>query len=127
MLLHLQSRLSVVTNSLAYLNIGLDFSIWAHTNPEVQREHIAHFSLLLKHSRYSRFNSKQKLAKMGVIRKMLFVLRTPWYTTDNLVAFIEAIQMCAEADFSTEDTIKPIVSYLAAHLHSEGNHFNHSL
>ena len=79
--------------------------------------HLDHFSTLLKVSRYRTFNAKQRIAKMGVVRKMLFALQTNWYSQDMIPNLISALQCVAQSWFSADDTIKPIVSFLAANLH----------
>lgn len=54
---------------------------------------------------------------MGLVRKLLFVLQTDWYHQDSIPFVVEALKAAAESNFSKEDAIKPIVSYLAANLH----------
>ncbi|KAF7969330.1 hypothetical protein HWV62_27717 [Athelia sp. TMB] len=108
---------SAVVNLLAYRAIALDFELWAHTRPEIQRMHLEHFVTLLKTSRFKRFNIKQHFAKLGLVRKLLFVLQTEWYPYDMTPFVVLALKNAAEANFTAEDAIKPIVSYLAANLH----------
>ncbi|KAF7982777.1 hypothetical protein HWV62_26692 [Athelia sp. TMB] len=114
---------SAVVNLLAYRAIALDFELWAHTRPEIQRMHLEHFVTLLKTSRFKRFNIKQHFAKLGLVRKLLFVLQTEWYPYDMTPFVVLALKNAAEANFTAEDAIKPIVSYLAANLH-EGTTLN---
>ncbi|GBE84628.1 hypothetical protein SCP_0606070 [Sparassis crispa] len=108
---------STVVNTVAYRALALDFQLWSSTRKEIQQVHLEHFATLLQTSKHKRFNVKQRLGKMGVVRKMLFVLQTAWYQQDMIPLLVDAIKVVAEAHFSTDDAIKPIVSYLAANLH----------
>ncbi|KAJ7130393.1 beach-domain-containing protein [Mycena epipterygia] len=107
---------STVVNAVAYRAIALDFELWARTRQEVQRVHLEHFTTLLIASRYKKFNVKQRFAKIGLVRKLLFALQTDWYQPDVIPYVVEALKSAAEANFSKEEAIKPIVSYLAANL-----------
>lgn len=60
---------------------------------------------------------KQRLAKLGLARRLLFVLQTDWYQKDMTPLLINALYSVCQADFSRDETIKPVVSYLAANLH----------
>ncbi|OBZ78370.1 Beige 1 [Grifola frondosa] len=111
---------SAITNTVAYDAIALDFQLWSRTRQEIQILHLEHFATLLYTSKHKRFNSKQCIAKMGVVRKLLFVLQTEWYHHDALPLLLDAIKTVAEATFSSDNTIKPIVSYLAANLPDAG-------
>jgi hypothetical protein len=109
--------LSTVVNSVAYRAIALDFELWARTRKEVQRVHLEHFITLLQTSRFKKFNTKQRFAKLGLVRKLLFVLQTEWYSHDTIPFVVDALRVVAQANFSADDAIKPIISYLAANLH----------
>jgi hypothetical protein len=102
---------------MAYRSIALDFSLWARTHKDIQRAHLAHFSMLLETSRHRRFNVKQRIAKMAIVRKLLFALQTEWYDLDRIPDIVKALKVVAQAHFSADDTVKPIVAYLAATLH----------
>lgn len=106
-----------MVNTVAYRAIALDFELWSRTRKEIQRVHLEHFTTLLETSRYKKFNIKQRLAKMGLVRKLLFVLQTDWYEHDALPFVLEALKAATRAHFTKEDAIKPLVSYLAAKLH----------
>ncbi|KAJ7439485.1 beach-domain-containing protein [Mycena latifolia] len=108
---------STVVNAVAYRAIALDFELWSRTRQEVQRVHLEHFTTLLITSRYKKFNIKQRFAKIGLVRKLLFALQTNWYQPEVIPYVIEALKSAAQANFSKEEAIKPIVSYLAANLH----------
>ncbi|KAJ6588193.1 beach-domain-containing protein [Mycena capillaripes] len=109
---------STVVNAVAYRAIALDFELWGRTRQEVQRVHLEHFTTLLITSRYKKFNIKQRFAKIGLVRKLLFALQTNWYQPEVVPFVVEALKSAAQANFSKEEAIKPIVSYLAANLHS---------
>lgn len=106
-----------MVNTIAYLHVALDFDIWARARKEVQQAHLDHFSILLRDSRFSRFNARQRLGKMNVVRKLLFALQTEWYPHDVIPHLVDAIQVVAQHNFSNDTAIKPLVSYLAANLH----------
>lgn len=108
---------STIVNTVAYRAIALDFQLWCRTRREIQLVHIEHFATLLDTSRHKRFNIKQRLSKMGVVRKLLFVLQTDWYPSDLFPFLLDTLKVVAEANFSIDDAIRPIVSYLAANLH----------
>jgi hypothetical protein len=106
-------------NAVAYRAIALDFELWARTRQEVQRVHLEHFTTLLIASRYKKFNVKQRFAKVGLVRKLLFALQTNWYQPEVIPYVVEALKAAALANFSKEEAIKPLVSYLAANLHEQ--------
>ncbi|KAI0746713.1 beach-domain-containing protein [Daedaleopsis nitida] len=108
---------STIVNTVAYRAIALDFQLWSRTRREIQLVHLEHFATLLDTSRHKRFNMKQRMSKMGVVRKLLFVLQTDWYPSDMLPFLLETLKVVAEANFSIDDAIRPLVSYLAANLH----------
>ena len=60
---------------------------------------------------------RQRLAKLGVVRRLLFVLQTDWYCGEAVPWVINALYAVSQANFSRDDTIKPTVSFLAANLH----------
>ncbi|KAF7329558.1 hypothetical protein MKEN_00218700 [Mycena kentingensis (nom. inval.)] len=109
---------STVVNAVAYRAIALDFELWSKTRAEVQRVHLEHFTTLLITSRYKRFNVKQRFVKVGLVRRLLFALQTSWYAPEVVVHVVQALKSAAQASFSKEEAIKPIVAYLAANLHS---------
>ncbi|KAF7319608.1 hypothetical protein HMN09_00301200 [Mycena chlorophos] len=109
---------STVVNAVAYRAIALDFELWSKTRAEVQRVHLEHFTTLLITSRYKRFNTKQRFAKIGLVRKLLFALQTNWYGPEVVVHVVQALKSAAQSNFSKDDAIKPIVSYLAANLNA---------
>lgn len=108
---------SVIVNSLAYRAIALDFELWSGAKPEIQQAHLEHFATLLKTSKYRHFNAKQRIAKFSVIRKLLFALQTEWYDREMVPHVVAAVKNVANASFSADETVKPIVSYLAVNLH----------
>ncbi|TFK23845.1 beach-domain-containing protein [Coprinopsis marcescibilis] len=113
---------STVVNVLAYRAIALDFDLWSRAIKEIQRVHLEHFTLLLKTSRYRVFNGKQRLMKLGLVKKVLFALQANWFKGDAEECLINVLQLAAQSNFTTEDAIKPLVSYLAANLHENSAH-----
>jgi hypothetical protein len=104
-------------NTVAYRYLALDFEIWSGARKEVQKAHLEHFVTLLQTSRYKRFNLRQRIAKFGLVRNFLFVLQTNMYQHDVIPYLMNALRVTASQNFSVEDSIKPIVAYLAANLH----------
>ena len=111
------SRHSTVVNVVGYRVVALDFDLWSRAKKEIQQVYLEHFVTLLKTSRYKTFNAKQRLSKMSVVRKLLFALQADWYHGELLNNLMEVLHVTVEMMFSKEDTIKPLVSYLAANLH----------
>ncbi|KIK63270.1 hypothetical protein GYMLUDRAFT_196894 [Collybiopsis luxurians FD-317 M1] len=111
---------STIVNVVAYRALALDFELWAHTRKDIQRVHLEHFLTLLDGSRYRRFNIKQRFAQIGLVRRLLFVLQTDWYHQDCLPFLMDALKSGAQALWTKEDAIKPLVSYLAANLQEDG-------
>ena len=109
-------RQSTIVNVVAYRAIALDFGLWSRTRKEIQCTHFEHFTTLLQTSKYKMFNLKQRISSMGLVRKLLFALQADWYSQDVLVPLLEALKVAARACFDKDDTIKPLVSYLAANL-----------
>ena len=60
---------------------------------------------------------KQRMAKMGLVQKFLFALQAEWYPQETLPYALEALKVTSQANFTKDDTIKPLVSHLAANLH----------
>jgi hypothetical protein len=109
-------RQSTIVNVVAYRAITLDFSLWSRARKEIQRTHFEHFSTLLQTRNTRPFNMKQGLSSMGLVRKLLFALQADWYSQDILVHLLEELNAAAKANFDKDNTIKPIISYLAANL-----------
>jgi len=109
---------STIVNTVAYRAIALDFILWSRTSPEIQHAHLEHFAILMQTSRYKRFNVKQRYHKMGIVRKFLFVLQTDLYQPALLPALTDALRSIVEAHFSPDETIKPILSMIAANVHT---------
>ncbi|KAI9465845.1 beach-domain-containing protein [Lactarius psammicola] len=108
---------STITNPVAYRFIALDFELWSRTRGAIQRVHLEHFFDLAVTSRYRRFNVKQQLAGVGLTRRFLFAWQTSWYSAEILPSFLKSFRAVMESSFVADDTIKPVLSYLAAHLH----------
>ncbi|KAF8584664.1 beach-domain-containing protein [Ramaria rubella] len=117
---------STIVNSIAYRFIALDFEIWSRSRKEVQLAHLGHFVTLLETSRYKRFNFKQRIAKFGLVRKLLFVLQTTMYQHDVIPSLVDALRATAMQNFSVDESIKPLLAYLAANLHESESSSNAS-
>ncbi|KAF9267665.1 beach-domain-containing protein [Marasmius fiardii PR-910] len=110
---------STIVNIVAYRVLALDFELWAHTRKDIQRVHLEHFRTLMVESRHKKFNIKQRFAKLGLVRRLLFVLQTDWYQHDSLGFVVDALRVATETSFTKDEAIKPLVSYLAANLHGD--------
>jgi hypothetical protein len=108
---------STITNPIAYRFIALDFELWSRTRDEIQRVHLEHFIDLVVTSRYKHFNVKQRLSGISLTRRFLFVWQTSCYTGANVPYFLKSFKAVMVASFNPEDTIKPVLSYIGAHLH----------
>ena len=108
---------STITNPVAYRFIALDFELWSGTHSEIQCVHLEHFIDLVVTSRYRDFNVNQQLSGMGLTRRFLFVWQTSFYEAETVPHFLKSFKAVMESSFLAEDTIKPVLSYLAAHLH----------
>lgn len=53
---------------------------------------------------------------MGIVRKFLFVLQTNLYQTALLPTLTNALRAIVEANFSPDETIKPLLSMIAANV-----------
>ena len=60
---------------------------------------------------------KQQLAGVDLARRFLFAWQTSWYSPEILPTFLKSFKAVMESSFVADDTIKPVLSYLAAHLH----------
>ncbi|EJT97367.1 beach-domain-containing protein [Dacryopinax primogenitus] len=109
----------VIVNTVAYRALLLDFDLWARTALPIQRLYLSHFTLLVSGTTHRRFNIKHRFAKYGIIRLFLHSLRFTPYQDDIIPDVIDAMRSIMLYHFSTEHTIKPLVSYLATNLHPE--------
>ncbi|KAH7912895.1 hypothetical protein BJ138DRAFT_1124827 [Hygrophoropsis aurantiaca] len=107
---------STIVNSVGYRALALDFELWSRTHPDIQRVHLEHFSFLLRASRFRRFNVKVRLSKLGIVRKLLHVLQSAWYPNESTPHIINALVVVAQASFSADDAIKPIVSFIVGNI-----------
>ncbi|EIW75538.1 beach-domain-containing protein [Coniophora puteana RWD-64-598 SS2] len=130
---------STIINAAAYRAIALDFSLWSRARPEIARVHLEHLTFLLRASRFRRFNARVRLVRLGALWKLLFALQAGWYGGSgeegageaadegngnqsggermNMMPYVVgALAALVQAPVGPEDTVKPVVSYLAATL-----------
>ncbi|KAN0082499.1 hypothetical protein V8E55_008294 [Tylopilus felleus] len=110
---------STITNTIAYVAIALDFELWSMTNPDIQRAHLEHFALLLRASRYRKFNAKVRLSKLNIVRRLLFAMHSSWYPLETVPHIVNALSAVMQAYFSANDAIKPVASYIVANATSD--------
>ncbi|KAI6121096.1 hypothetical protein F5141DRAFT_1210770 [Pisolithus sp. B1] len=110
---------STVMNTIAYRAIALDFELWSSTSLTVQQAHLEHFSFLLRASRHRRFNAKACLSKLGIVRKLVFALHSTWYPAETVPHLVNAIVVVMQGRFPPNDVIKPVISYISAHIVTE--------
>ncbi|KIJ16201.1 hypothetical protein PAXINDRAFT_76049 [Paxillus involutus ATCC 200175] len=108
--------LSSVTNTIAYRAIALDFELWSMTAVDIQRAHLEHFAFLLRASRYRKFNTRIRLSQLNIARRLLFALQSSCYPLETVPHVVNALAVVAQAHFTANDAIKPIVSYISANL-----------
>ncbi|KAG2357108.1 hypothetical protein BDR07DRAFT_1421270 [Suillus spraguei] len=118
--------LSTVTNTIAYRAVALDFELWSKTSADIQRAHLEHFAFLLRASRYRKFNIKMRLSKLGIVRKLLFAIQSAWYPQESISLAVNTLELVAQSSFTTEEAIKPIVSYVVAALADESRSLSSS-
>ncbi|KIK98640.1 hypothetical protein PAXRUDRAFT_823685 [Paxillus rubicundulus Ve08.2h10] len=111
--------LSSVTNTIAYRAIALDFELWSMTAIDIQRAHLEHFAFLLRASRYRKFNTRVRLSQLNIARRLLFALQSSWYPLETVPHVVNALAVVAQAHFTANDAIKPIVSYISANVTAE--------
>ncbi|KAG8889189.1 hypothetical protein FRB98_005531 [Tulasnella sp. 332] len=111
---------STIINAVAYRTIALDFAFWSQVSPILGKLHLSHFQTVLQISRFKVFNAKSRFNKFGAVKRILFVLQTKMYSDELVEDLIDALMCIIRYNFSTDATIKPIVSYLAANLESAG-------
>lgn len=100
--------------------MALDFELWSKTSTDIQRAHLEHFAFLLRASRYRKFTIKMRLSKLGIVRKLLFVIQSAWYPQESIALVVNTLVLVAQSSFTAEEAIKPIVSYIAATLAEGG-------
>jgi hypothetical protein len=110
---------STVTNTVGYRSLALDFELWAKTPKPIQSAFLDHFSTLFSVSRFKRFNATQRLAKLNIPRKLLFALQTNWFGLELVPNILKALGAAIEALHTPEDSIKPLIQYMAANLHDD--------
>jgi hypothetical protein len=110
---------STITNLVGYRAIALDFELWARTRPEIQVAFLDHFSTLLLASKFRRFNAAQRLAKLHVVRKLLFVLHTRWFAPGRVPDVLKALGATLTALPDAAEGVKPLIAFLAAGLHDD--------
>jgi hypothetical protein len=54
---------------------------------------------------------------MNLIRKFLYAIQMDWYQLEAIPWLVDKLKIIAQSDFTADNTIKPIVAYLAANLH----------
>ncbi|KAH9177644.1 beach-domain-containing protein [Lactarius sanguifluus] len=106
---------STITNPVAYRFIALDFELWSRTRGAIQRVHLEHFFDLVVTT----------TTCWGWPHPAIFVcLATSWYSAETLPSFLKSFRAVMESSFVADDTIKPVLSYLAAHLHNATSGFS---
>ncbi|KAG6865428.1 hypothetical protein C0991_002666 [Blastosporella zonata] len=113
---------STVVNTVAYKAIALDFELWSRAKPEIQQLYLEHFPTVLQTSRYWKFNARQRFAKLGLVRKLLFVLQTDWFP-HNMVPFVmDALKAAIRANFSKDDTAEQVLEILISTISIQSFH-----
>ncbi|KAI8149643.1 hypothetical protein BJV82DRAFT_504949 [Fennellomyces sp. T-0311] len=119
---------SLISNPFAYRYILLNFEVWKKTPLEVQKAHLAQFTLFLRTSKKRHFNLK-RLQKFHLVKRMLLAFRMHIYSkslTADVVAALKAVTICS---WNTE-SIRAIATFLAStvsrgSVHSQQKHETH--
>ncbi|PWN39528.1 beach-domain-containing protein [Ceraceosorus guamensis] len=104
---------AALSNPFVYRLFMLDFELWSGDD-QVQQAHLAHFAVLLRTSAHRRFNIK-RVAKMQIVRKLLYALRADHISATSLSAAMEALRAALLANFS-DASIRAITTYLGSQL-----------
>ncbi|CAO1635423.1 unnamed protein product [Sympodiomycopsis kandeliae] len=106
---------AALVNPFMYRVIVLDFELWAGTPEDVQCEHLAHLTTLMRTSKHRRFNIK-RVVKMQIVKRLLFRLRDLDDATDTMFGhIIEALRTLLIASWS-DAALRATTSYLATKL-----------
>ena len=105
---------SLLVNPFLYRIVMLDFELWSQTSLELQRRHLFHFQLLLRTSRYRRFNVK-RVAKMQIVKKLIHAIRSNLYAKKLTSASADALRALLASSFS-DASVRIVTSYLASQL-----------
>lgn len=81
---------AVVHNIAAYRAVALDFELWSKASSEVVSMYLQHFHHLVTTSKFSRFNNLRSFQKLGVVRKLLFALKSQWFPQSALPEVVGA-------------------------------------
>lgn len=110
------SRSATVQCSAGYRAIGLNFELWSKAPLGVLSIYFAHFEDLLSKSKYKRFNVLRSFQKSGIVRKLLFALRSGLFEPAAVPLAVDTLQLALAVRWSAEDAIKPVFSYLVSAL-----------
>ena len=55
---------------------------------------------------------------MNLVRKVIFAIQTDYYSLESIPWLIDTLRIVAQADLTMNHVFKPLVQYLAAHLHN---------
>lgn len=103
-------------NSAAYRSIGLEFELWSSAPLDVQKLYFEHIDLLLSASKYKRFNLLRTFQRSGVVRKLLYTIRSGHYEPAALELAIDTLKLTLTSRWSAEEALKPIFSFLVSAL-----------
>lgn len=73
---------ATVLNSTGYRAMVLHLDLWASATPEVFEVFLQHFHALLRTSKYRRFNILRCFKKAGLVRKLVFTLKSNVLSTE---------------------------------------------
>nr|XP_018262052.1 uncharacterized protein I303_05067 [Kwoniella dejecticola CBS 10117]OBR84210.1 hypothetical protein I303_05067 [Kwoniella dejecticola CBS 10117] len=107
---------ATVHNSVAYRALGLEFELWSYASDDVVRFYLKHFEYLLSISKHKRFNILRTFQKSAMVKKMLYALRSGLFDLEVVPNVVDALRLALEARWSSEDSIKPVFSYLVSAL-----------
>lgn len=110
------SRSATVYCSAGYRAIGLNFELWSKASLDVVKLYLDHFEHLLVTSEHKRFNALRTFQKSGIVRKLLFAIRSGLFEPPAVPLVVDTLQLALAVRWSAEDAIKPVFSYLVSAL-----------
>ncbi|GAA5921426.1 hypothetical protein JCM3775_003043 [Rhodotorula graminis] len=105
---------SVVTNTLAFQHLVLDFQLWREVDPSVQRAHFDQLRRLITTSDLSEYNLK-KLTKFHVVRKIVSAVRSKAFEGAVADEVVDFLMLVVRSAFTT-DVVRYLATYLGAAL-----------
>ncbi|EIW67561.1 hypothetical protein TREMEDRAFT_33244 [Tremella mesenterica DSM 1558] len=115
--------IATVHNSVAYRTIGLEFELWSLAPLGITSLYLQHFEYLLSTSRHARYNLLRTFQRSSMIKKLLHTLRSNYFDPAVIPVVVDTLRLVLSARWSSEDSIKPVFSYLVSGLCQQNTGF----